>query len=256
MVKTFGILGLGLFLSFSAAADPQFIPGPPAPKALALVQTAKTYLGTPYVLAGTSHQGVDCSGFLWAAYQETFHQEFPASVFAQAALGDPVEGPLLPGDLVFFNTTGVSPSHVGIYLGNQQVIHAASQGGQTGVIVSSLTEAYYQGAYLYSRRIFNQEPPLVKSALKTSPAPWNAPEKIKAPGAFDLEIATNQYHGKDLIIEVYHQGTLQSRRRRNMTHSAILDRVLVPRSGTWDYKILTPTGTPLTWIRLQTKGKP
>ena len=57
-----------------------------------------------------------------------------------------------PGDLVFFNTTG-RISHVGIYLGNGEFVHAASDGPRTGVIVSNLSENYWNRTYRFSARI-------------------------------------------------------------------------------------------------------
>ena len=62
-----------------------------------------------------------------------------------------------PGDLLFFNTAGANISHVGIYLGADLFIHAASEGRRTGVIISSLKERYWHKAYRSAGRITEPE---------------------------------------------------------------------------------------------------
>ena len=57
----------------------------------------------------------------------------------------------LPGDLVFFNTTGAGVSHVGILINSDQFVHASTS---SGVIVSSLSESYYRDRFLFLRRVF------------------------------------------------------------------------------------------------------
>ena len=57
---------------------------------------------------------------------------------------------LVPGDLVFFQTVSPGPSHVGIYVGNGQFIHASYS---RGVVVSSIDEPYFRDRYLGARRI-------------------------------------------------------------------------------------------------------
>jgi hypothetical protein len=67
-----------------------------------------------------------------------------------------------PGDIVFFHTTGgTTISHAGIYIGNDQFIHAASDGPNTGVILSSLKENYWKNAYSCAGQFL---PPLQKEA--------------------------------------------------------------------------------------------
>ncbi len=124
-----------------------------------MVAEAYSYLGAPYLLAGMDTSGIDCSGLTQAAAAGAFGKRLPRRVAEQIKAGAPVNGPLLPGDLVFFNTTGV-PSHVGIYAGNRQMIHAASAGSQTGVIVSGLDESYYKKRIVEARRVIGQSLPL------------------------------------------------------------------------------------------------
>ena len=120
-----------------------------------IVKTAYEYLGTPYVYAGVSKQGVDCSGLVFAVFKQATGRELPRSVGALYKAGIKVSGLLLQGDLLFFDTVG-GPSHVGIYIGDNRIIHAASEGPETGVIISSLEENYYKTRYLGARRIIER----------------------------------------------------------------------------------------------------
>lgn len=117
-----------------------------------IVSTAKNYLGVPYVWGGTSPYGFDCSGFVQYVYKQHGYT-LNRTANAQTANGISVSrDSLRPGDLVFFektyNTYGAS--HVGIYIGDGQFIHASSV---RGVTISSLYESYYNSKYYCARRI-------------------------------------------------------------------------------------------------------
>lgn len=116
------------------------------------ISSAKSYLGTPYVWGGTSRSGVDCSGFVYLSAKEAGLGELPrraADMYYACAPIDKDE--LQPGDLVFFSEGG-PVTHVGIYLGNNQFIHAASEGRETGVIISKLSEKYWANHYYGQKR--------------------------------------------------------------------------------------------------------
>lgn len=121
------------------------------------IQTARSYLGTPYLAGGGSKEGMDCSGLVHQAALEGPGLDIPrtaASIYAKAEhIGDEA---LEPGDLLFFNTTG-RLSHVGIFLGGGTFIHAASEGPRTGVIISNITEAYWKRTYVRAGRILPPE---------------------------------------------------------------------------------------------------
>ena len=131
-----------------------------------VITEAQSRLGTPYLFAGTSPRGFDCSGFVFWVFSQALGMDLPRSTSAQARIGRPVERQdLQKGDLVFFITVGNDISHVGIYDGEGNIIHAASEGPQTGVIISSLSERYYDTRYALSRRVL---PDLVSLAQPES----------------------------------------------------------------------------------------
>lgn len=126
--------------------------GTPTPnKANAIVATAKKYIGVPYVWGGTSPSGFDCSGLV----QYVFRQHgivLNRTCVTQYQQGTYVsKSNLQPGDLVFFqNTYAAGISHVGIYIGNGQFIHASSS---KGVMVSDLSNSYWSSHYYGARRV-------------------------------------------------------------------------------------------------------
>jgi probable lipoprotein NlpC len=129
-----------------------------------LVRAAWEYLGTPYVYAGTTKKGVDCSGLVYGVYLEATGKKLPRGAGELFDSLTPVRGPLLPGDLVFFDTTG-GVSHVGMAIGGSRIIHAASIGKPTGVKISSLEETYYKTRYLGARRVFQYTAPVLYVTL-------------------------------------------------------------------------------------------
>jgi cell wall-associated NlpC family hydrolase len=120
-----------------------------------LRSTAERYLGVTYRYGGSSNDGLDCSGFVVIVFNE-LGIKVPRTSAQQFSFGQPVErSDLQLGDLVFFNTTGQSVSHVGIYLSDNEFIHAASNPGR--VIKSKLIEPYYAQRYLGARRVMTDD---------------------------------------------------------------------------------------------------
>lgn len=117
--------------------------------ALAIVEFAKKYLGVSYVWAGQGPSGFDCSGFTYYVFDH-FGIALPRMADGQYNAGSKVSN-LQPGDLVFFTTYEPGPSHVGIYIGDNEFIHASSGAGV--VTITSLSEAYYKARYLGARRV-------------------------------------------------------------------------------------------------------
>lgn len=109
------------------------------------------WMGTPYDYGGESRSGIDCSGFTRQIFKESAGIELPRSTEEQVKLGTPVSKENLKfGDLIFFNTTGENPSHVGIYIGDDMFAHASVS---FGVTLSSLYSSYYKKRYTEARRI-------------------------------------------------------------------------------------------------------
>lgn len=119
-----------------------------------VVALAKKYLGSRYVYGGASPSGFDCSGFTMYLYKQ-FGVSLPHSATAQSSKGTKVaKANLQPGDIVFFKNyrTNTGIGHCGIYIGNNQFIHASTE--KTGVITSSLASSSYQSRYVTAVRIF------------------------------------------------------------------------------------------------------
>ena len=116
-----------------------------------LVQTALKYRGVRYRWGGMTTRGMDCSGLV-ARVLDLNGIEAPHNSRALYKLGKPVaRQDLRPGDLVFFNTRGAGISHVGLYIGDGQFIHASS--AKERVRIDKLSEGYYDRRYVGARRV-------------------------------------------------------------------------------------------------------
>lgn len=119
-----------------------------------LAATAKKYVGCAYVFGGTSPSGFDCSGFaqyICGLYGVSINRTADKQLYNGTSVS---YSDLRPGDLVFFaNTynTSAAASHVGIYIGGGQFVHAANS--SSGVKISSLSEEYYSSRYVGARRV-------------------------------------------------------------------------------------------------------
>lgn len=119
-----------------------------------LVDYAKQFLGYKYVTGGrTPSSGFDCSGFTEYVYKN-FGYTLSTTSSMQATNGVEVsKEDLKLGDLVFFSYENKRIGHVGIYIGNNNFIHAANE--SKGVVITSLSNSYYEQNYVTARRIIN-----------------------------------------------------------------------------------------------------
>lgn len=118
-----------------------------------IVSFAKQYLGYRYVYGGTTPgSGFDCSGFIYYVFNSCGYN-ISRSLTVQANRGTAVsKSELQPGDIVFFNNTSSGAlGHVGIYIGNGNMIHAANS--KRGVVIDTINSGYYNTYYYSARRV-------------------------------------------------------------------------------------------------------
>lgn len=121
-----------------------------------IVNYAQQFIGTPYRYGGTNlKKGVDCSGFVQSV-MKTFDIQLHRRSKDQLKNGTPVKKESLdPADLVFFDTSGTNTgkvSHVGLYIGNNQFIHATNS---KGVKIDDLFQPYYKKNFVQATSVIN-----------------------------------------------------------------------------------------------------
>lgn len=130
---------------------------------------AELWAGTPHVWGGNSRNGIDCSAFTRTIYNDVLDIPLPRTTAEQVKVGAPVlPDDLQIGDLVFYRIDRRT-RHVGIYVGNNEMMHASKS---EGVTISSIDSAYWQNRYWTTRRVFEPPPPLLEQDL-----PASEPEK-------------------------------------------------------------------------------
>ena len=119
-----------------------------------LLDYAKYFKGGKYVWGGTSPKGFDCSGYVQYLYKK-HNVNLPRTAWAQSKKGLSVDKDnLQKGDLLFFLTDrkrGIPVTHVGIYIGNGEFIHAASK--KKGIIISPIYRGYYAKKFVSAKRV-------------------------------------------------------------------------------------------------------
>lgn len=120
-----------------------------------IISFAQTKLGSPYVWGATGPNTFDCSGFVGYVFQKAANVNLPRVSSSQATFKPKIASmDMEKGDLVFFETTGKGRiSHVGIYMGNRQFIHASS--GRKRVTISSLDSTFYNKTFRWAINPFN-----------------------------------------------------------------------------------------------------
>lgn len=120
-----------------------------------IIDFASKKLGSPYVWGATGPNSFDCSGFVGYVFKSAANLNLPRVSSAQATFRPKISSMnMKKGDLVFFETTGRGRiSHVGIYMGNNQFIHASS--GSKRVTVSSLDSGFYKKTFRWAINPFS-----------------------------------------------------------------------------------------------------
>lgn len=135
-----------------------------------IVRKAQSYVGCSYRTGGTKPAEFDCSGFVGFIVRP-FVPELPRLSRDMADSGIPIaKADLAPGDLVFFATTAVpgAISHVALYIGDGNIIHAISDGPQRGVNITPLDARYWKNHFARAVRVLPAAP--AATAAPASPA--------------------------------------------------------------------------------------
>jgi len=131
------------------------------PLADSILERGFTLVGTPYRYGGSSVKtGFDCSGFVGFLFRKEAGLELPRSTRELINLDAPLvkRSELEPGDILFFNNRGRGRvSHAGIYIGDDQFIHASSS-RSGGVRVDSLDDRYWRASYMEAKRVLALAP--------------------------------------------------------------------------------------------------
>lgn len=138
------------------------------PLRMRLASAGIEFLGVRYRWTGISElTGFDCSGLVKCLFDK-FNISLPRSSREQFKVGEKVDKNRLEvGDLVFFSSRGKTPTHVGVYLGDNKFLHAARRARE--VIISNLTAAWYSKRFLGARRLLDLWEPESKPAEPNSP---------------------------------------------------------------------------------------
>jgi cell wall-associated NlpC family hydrolase len=160
-------------MNTSAAPDATVVDAGPADFATVAAQAAQQIayyalqmVGSAYRFGGAEPAaGFDCSGLVQYVYRQASGVDLPRTARSLSEVGTRIPMVRLrPGDLVFFNTRRVAFSHVGIYIGNNQFIHAPRRGER--VEVSMIDSRYWQRRFNGARRLVGSVPGLLPGLVE------------------------------------------------------------------------------------------
>lgn len=121
------------------------------PDRLKIIFLSMQLVGTPYKFGGNNvDTGFDCSGMVSYVYEQSINLGLKGRAADMARAGRNIHvSQLQEGDLLFFNTTGRSHSHVGIYIGQNRFVHAPSSG--KSIRIESLDNRYFKQRFEQAR---------------------------------------------------------------------------------------------------------
>ena len=155
-----------------------------------LVTYSKEFLGCPYKSGSTGPATFDCSGYVYSMFRESIGVQLPRKSSAMHARAKKIkDSEIRAGDLLFFTTTSSGAiSHVGIYLEDGKFIHSASDGPETGVIISTIKSGYWKTHYNSAGRIINISEDGRKNADKGKEKADEAKKKAEEPVIEELYV--------------------------------------------------------------------
>ena len=151
---------------------------PSSTYSVALLDEARSWLGTPYKYGGEDRDGIDCSGLVLQVFKNAIGVSVPRNSGKQAEYCERTQPTdIVPGDLVFFATGSDKKkiSHVGIFMGENQMIHSS---GSKGVILSDLSSDYYQRTFIMAGKVAPYHA-LIRSNMPKKPDGYKEPEVIE-----------------------------------------------------------------------------
>ena len=203
-----------------------------------LVDYSKQFIGKPYASGGIGPNSFDCSGLVFTVSRESIGIQLPRTTRAIYNFCKEIdEDSREAGDLVFFKTTSSgNVSHVGIYIGGTQFIHAASDGPNTGVIVSSLKESYWKAHYFATRRYL---PASNSELLSVSPQSTEKPKSTER----------DEKTGKNEKTNYRSVGSKESNEIAlvPVKSGGFLENIFFDSSISADWSVLTPDSLKINW---------
>ncbi len=149
-------------VQYKVASTPKVLSPSLTPLHKKIIAEAESWLGVPYSYAGITRFGIDCSALMMNIYN-ALGIPIPRTAAEQFEFGTEVaREEMLPGDLVFFNTTGSPASHVGIMSSSEEFIHASSS---IGVTKQKLSDTYFSTRWSGARRIISLPKPKAKQKV-------------------------------------------------------------------------------------------
>lgn len=117
-----------------------------------IIETAESYIDTPYRHRGQDASGFDCSGFVYNVYLEAIDLRLPRTTKELYDISRPINvKDARPGDFIFFSIKGNSrPDHVGLMISNDEFIHSSKS---KGVTISYLDDQYYRRKFISARTL-------------------------------------------------------------------------------------------------------